>query len=55
MKRSGGLQRRQRRTALRLDIMAADFYFTPELHLKDGRVIRDTHAGCVHGEVEPSS
>jgi hypothetical protein len=21
--------------------MAADFYFTPELHLKDGRVIRD--------------
>jgi hypothetical protein len=21
--------------------MAAEFYFTPELHLKDGRIIRD--------------
>jgi hypothetical protein len=23
--------------------MAIEFYFTPELHLKDGRIIRDLH------------
>jgi hypothetical protein len=23
--------------------MATEFYFTPELHLKDGRIIRDLH------------
>src|SRR5205809_7907838 len=28
-------------TAWRFRSMAAAFYFTPELHLKDGRIIRD--------------
>ena len=28
-------------TAWRFRTMAADFYFTPELRLKDGRIIRD--------------
>jgi hypothetical protein len=23
------------------DVLAIEFYFTPELHLKDGRIIRD--------------
>jgi hypothetical protein len=28
-------------SAWRFRRMAAEFYFTPELHLKDGRIIRD--------------
>jgi hypothetical protein len=28
-------------TAWRFRSMATEFYFTPELHLKDGRIIRD--------------
>ena len=28
-------------TAWRFRSMAIEFYFTPELHLKDGRIIRD--------------
>jgi hypothetical protein len=36
--------------------MAIEFYFTPELHLKDGRIIRDLHDAASFGreqEVRP--
>jgi hypothetical protein len=38
--------------------MAAEFYFTPELHLKDGRIIRDLEDAASFGreeEVQPGA